>query len=310
MGITSLFPVFTSTDGITFAHEPLSTPSGDVRLLCDAGPGDDSSRASPRSRGPRAASSSRTALARRTASAVRSSDRSSGPPRPGSRCGPGFELEWFIGHADAELSPAHHGPVYGPLAMLEVDEFCTQLLADLDANGIVVGQLHAEYGLAQMELAISPADPLAAADMQLLDTTDDPRGGARERPAGLVRAARDARGSRERLACAQLGAARRRRTCWPAATAPARTDGRGRGMGRRRSCASCPRSRRSRRRACRRCCAAGPATSRARTRSGACRTARRRCASSPRPRSCPRRPRTSSSRPRTLPATPTSRSPR
>ena len=80
----------------------------------------------------------------------------------------GYELEWFIGHADDELSPAHHGPVYGPLAMLEVDEFCAQLLADLDANGILVGQLHAEYGLAQMELAISPHDPLAAADMQLL----------------------------------------------------------------------------------------------------------------------------------------------
>jgi glutamine synthetase len=32
----------------------------------------------------------------------------------------------------------------------------------------VVGQLHAEYGLAQMELAISAADPVAAADMQLL----------------------------------------------------------------------------------------------------------------------------------------------
>ena len=53
-------------------------------------------------------------------------------------------------------SPAHRGPVYGPLAMLEVDEFCAQLLADLAANGILVGQLHAEYGLAQMELAISP----------------------------------------------------------------------------------------------------------------------------------------------------------
>jgi glutamine synthetase len=58
--------------------------------------------------------------------------------------------------------------VYGPLAMLEVDEFCAQLLADLDANGILVGQLHAEYGLAQMELAISPHDPVSAADMQLL----------------------------------------------------------------------------------------------------------------------------------------------
>ncbi len=36
VGITSLFPVFTSTDGITFAHEPLSTPSGDLRLCATA----------------------------------------------------------------------------------------------------------------------------------------------------------------------------------------------------------------------------------------------------------------------------------
>src|SRR6476469_5156096 len=32
VGITSLFPVFTSTDGITFDYPPLSTPSGDLRL--------------------------------------------------------------------------------------------------------------------------------------------------------------------------------------------------------------------------------------------------------------------------------------
>ena len=32
VGITSLFPVFTSTDGITFEHAPLSTPAGDLRL--------------------------------------------------------------------------------------------------------------------------------------------------------------------------------------------------------------------------------------------------------------------------------------
>ena len=33
VGITTLFAVFDSHDAITFAHEPLSTPSGDVRLI-------------------------------------------------------------------------------------------------------------------------------------------------------------------------------------------------------------------------------------------------------------------------------------
>jgi glutamine synthetase len=52
--------------------------------------------------------------------------------------------------------------------MLQVDEFCTQVLADLAANGVPVGQFHAEYGLAQMELSIGASDPVTAADRQLL----------------------------------------------------------------------------------------------------------------------------------------------
>jgi glutamine synthetase len=52
--------------------------------------------------------------------------------------------------------------------MLAVDEFAAQLLADLAANGVSVGQLHAEYGLAQMEVSIGVADPVAAADLQML----------------------------------------------------------------------------------------------------------------------------------------------
>jgi glutamine synthetase len=167
VGITSLFPVFTSTDGITFGHEPLSTPSGDLRLCATHDrvrrlAGQPAFAWTPgrlfEQDGSRSAYCQRHALERQIDAAA----------AMGLEVYAGYELEWFIGHADAELSPAHHGPVYGPLAMLEVDEFCAQLLADLDANGILVGQLHAEYGLAQMELAISPLDPLAAADMQLL----------------------------------------------------------------------------------------------------------------------------------------------
>jgi glutamine synthetase len=167
VGITSLFPVFTSTDGITFEHAPLSTPSGDLRL-CATGDrirrlaGQPSFAWSPGRQfeqdGSRSVYCQRGALERQ----VERLDEA------GLEVRAGYELEWFIGHADAELSPAHHGPVYGPLAMLAIDEFCSQLLGDLEANGISVGQLHAEYGLAQMELAIAPMDPLAAADVQLL----------------------------------------------------------------------------------------------------------------------------------------------
>ena len=167
VGITSLFPVFTSTDGITFGHEPLSTPSGDLRLLATpervtrlAGqpefawtPGRQFEQD-----GTRSAYCQRAALERQVERAAAA----------GLEVRAGFELEWFIGHAGEELAPAHHGPVYGPTAMLEVDEFCAQLLADLAANEVEIGQLHAEYGLAQMELALAPADPVAAADRQLL----------------------------------------------------------------------------------------------------------------------------------------------
>ena len=167
VGITSLFPVFTSTDGITFEHAPLSTPSGDLRL-CATGDrlrrlaGQPSFAWSPGRQfeqdGTRSVYCQRGALERQVERLEQA----------GLEVRAGYELEWFIGHADAELSPAHHGPVYGPLAMLAVDEFCAQLLGDLEANGISVGQLHAEYGLAQMELAIAPTDAVAAADAQLL----------------------------------------------------------------------------------------------------------------------------------------------
>ena len=52
--------------------------------------------------------------------------------------------------------------------MLDVTEFVSELLADLDANGLGIGQIHAEYGWSQMELSLDAVDPLTAADNQLL----------------------------------------------------------------------------------------------------------------------------------------------
>jgi glutamine synthetase len=167
VGITTLFPVFLSNDGISFEHGPLSNASGDVRLLATP------ERVVPLAGQPGFAwTPGRQFLV--------DGERSPYCPRgvlertveraaaEGLEIRAGFELEWFIGHAGQELSPAHSGPVYSPHAMLAVDEFAAGLLADLKANGVAVGQLHAEYGLAQMELSIGAADPVTAADLQLL----------------------------------------------------------------------------------------------------------------------------------------------
>jgi glutamine synthetase len=167
VGITTLFSVFLSNDAITFDYEPLSTASGEVRLVATpervvplAGqrefawtPGRQFQES-----GERSPYCSRGVLERTVERAAAAGLE--------VRCG--FELEWFIGHAGEELSPAHQGPVYSPHAMLAVDEFAAQVLADMAANGISVGQLHAEYGLAQMELSIGAADPVTAADLQML----------------------------------------------------------------------------------------------------------------------------------------------
>src|SRR3954468_9980311 len=167
VGMTTLFPVFLANDAITFAHEPLSTPSGDVRLLATPDrvtrlAGQPAFAWTPGRQfeqdGTRSAYCQRGVLERMVERATAAD----------LEVRAGFELEWSICHQADEVLPAHQGPVYSPLAMLQVDEFCSRLLADLDANGIEIGQFHAEYGVAQMELSIAPSDPVSAADVQLL----------------------------------------------------------------------------------------------------------------------------------------------
>jgi glutamine synthetase len=80
----------------------------------------------------------------------------------------GYEIEFFVGQDAEEPRPAHHGPAYSPHALLAIDELIAQLLTDLPANGLAIGQLHAEYGLSQVEVSLAPSDPLRAADEQLL----------------------------------------------------------------------------------------------------------------------------------------------
>ena len=167
VGVTALFAVFDSHDGITFAHEGLSTPSGDVRLLPVL------DRLQPLAGQPAFAWVPGRQLA---------ADGSAWPydqrgileaqvaraGQLGLEARAGYEVEFFIGRDSHDVEPAHDGPAYSPHALLRVDEFVAQLLHDLDANGLRIGQLHAEYGLAQVELSLAASDPVSAADDQML----------------------------------------------------------------------------------------------------------------------------------------------
>jgi glutamine synthetase len=173
VGITTLFAVFDSHDTITYAHEGLSTPSGDIRLI------------------PELESLTRLAGQPALAWAPGRQVAADGSPWPYDQRGvleaqvdaagseglevrAGYEMEFVLTRADGpdsgvdELRLGHHGPAYSPHALLEVDEFVGALLADLAANEVPINQLHAEYGAAQVEISIAAADPVTAADRQLL----------------------------------------------------------------------------------------------------------------------------------------------
>jgi glutamine synthetase len=167
VGITPLFAVFDSHDGITFAHSGLSTPSGDIRLLPAAGritplagqPG--FAWAPGRQVGPDGEPWPYDQRTRLEAQVARAS-------AAGLEVLAGFELEFFVSLPGDEPAAAHQGPAYSPHALLQVDDFAAAALRDLEANGVPVGQLHAEYGRSQLEISLGPADPVTAADRQLL----------------------------------------------------------------------------------------------------------------------------------------------
>ncbi|MGH3670649.1 MAG: glutamine synthetase [Pseudonocardiaceae bacterium] len=171
VGVSTLFAVFDTHDAITFAHEGLATPSGDVRLIPDLG--------------------GLTRLAGQPALAWAPGRQvaADGSPWPYDQRGvleaqveaaaaegleikAGYEMEFVLTEAggvdDTEPRLAYQAPAYSPHALLAVDEFVADLLGDLADNGVPVNQLHAEYGPAQVELSIVASDPITAADRQLL----------------------------------------------------------------------------------------------------------------------------------------------
>jgi len=81
----------------------------------------------------------------------------------------GFEVEWVVGSDDGgEFRPGCSGPAYGMTRMVELSDYCRDLLTALAAESVEVLQLHPEYAAGQFELSTAPVAPVHAADLVLL----------------------------------------------------------------------------------------------------------------------------------------------
>jgi glutamine synthetase len=167
IGMSPVFDVFTFDDAIT--SSPSSTgPVGDLRLFPDlaqlvvlaAQPGWAWAPVDRRTQEGEAHPVCQRAFARRMSERVLAR---------GLWASMGFEAEWVLDAGGGEEhTPATSGPAYGMDRLIEVSDYCRDLLSALEAQAVDVEQLHPEYAPGQFEVSLGPTDPVAAADRILL----------------------------------------------------------------------------------------------------------------------------------------------
>jgi glutamine synthetase len=85
-----------------------------------------------------------------------------------------IEIEWVVSDdavdADA-FSPAVTGPAYGLSRLVDLSDYCRDVISALLAEGVVVEQFHPEYAAGQLELSVAPESPVHAADTSVLVRT-------------------------------------------------------------------------------------------------------------------------------------------
>ncbi|WP_173079529.1 glutamine synthetase family protein [Phytohabitans rumicis] len=169
VGMSPVFDVFCVDDSITTSAH-VGGPVGDLRLYADL--------------------SRITALAAQPGWAWAPVDRytQEGEPHPccqrlfartaveraaaaGLELRMAYEVEWFVGTADPRAGdpiPATTGPAYGMSRVVELSAYADAVLAALAAEDVPVEQFHPEYAPGQLELSVAPADPVTAADRNVL----------------------------------------------------------------------------------------------------------------------------------------------
>ncbi|MEX0985795.1 MAG: glutamine synthetase family protein [Actinomycetota bacterium] len=81
-----------------------------------------------------------------------------------------FEFEFSVGirGEDDGFHPAHRGPGYSDIALVQNHDFALDVLSTMQAQGLEPQQLHPEYADGQFEMSIAPRDPVAAADAAMI----------------------------------------------------------------------------------------------------------------------------------------------
>jgi glutamine synthetase len=77
-----------------------------------------------------------------------------------------FELEWWVGRRapDGSVCPRHHAPGYGAALDQDNSDQLLDIVDDLRTCGVLVEQVHPEFGRGQFELSLPVARPLVACD--------------------------------------------------------------------------------------------------------------------------------------------------
>src|SRR3954469_22599454 len=167
IGMSPVFDVFMFDDAIT--RSPSSTgPVGDLRLFPDlerlvvlaAQPGWAWAPLHRRAQDGRPHPVCQRAFARRMVDRLAAR---------GLQAQMGFEAEWTLdARSGAEFQPATSGPAYGMDRLIEVSDYCRDLLAALAGQDVEAEHPHPEYAPGQFELSLVPTDPVTAADRLLL----------------------------------------------------------------------------------------------------------------------------------------------
>ena len=80
-----------------------------------------------------------------------------------------FEVEWAVGTEEGgQFRPACTGPAYGMTRIIELSDYCRDVVDALERQGLAVQQFHPEYAAGQLEVSVAASDPVGAADDSVL----------------------------------------------------------------------------------------------------------------------------------------------
>src|SRR3954452_2191 len=79
-----------------------------------------------------------------------------------------IEIEWVVSRDGDDFTPAVSGPAYGLARLVDLSDYCRDVIAALRAQDVTVEQFHPEYAAGQLELSVAPELPVHAADTSVL----------------------------------------------------------------------------------------------------------------------------------------------